>query len=169
MSDPNGSPTPPPPAEAPVLHVERLYLKDLSFESPRAPGVFQEPGEPKVELSLNTASERRGEEHFEVTIRIEAKVTNGSEVYFLVDVTYAGLFLLRNIPQPHLGMALGIECPHILFPYVRQIISQVVQDGGFKPMVLDPINFAAMFHQAQSQRQAEVAAASAEAERHVKQ
>lgn len=137
----------------PAFHVEKLYLKDLSFESPNAPELFRADLEPKVDFNLETGVTQKGEEHFEAVVHVTVKVLAKEQVMFLVDVTYAGLFLLRNLPKEHVAPTLGIECPTILFPYVRQIISSLVTQGGFKPMVLDPINFAALFRQSQAQQQ----------------
>ncbi|MBF0310381.1 MAG: protein-export chaperone SecB [Magnetococcales bacterium] len=135
----------------PLFHVEKLYLKDLSFESPNAPEIFLTQQEPKVEFNLNTSASKVGDEHYETVLHVTIKVVSGENTMFLVEVSYGGLFLVRNVPQEHLSRTLGIECPYILFPYVRQIISQLVSEGGFKPMVLDPINFAALYQQAQSE------------------
>ncbi|MBF0126025.1 MAG: protein-export chaperone SecB [Magnetococcales bacterium] len=149
--------SPPPPPEQPVFHVEKLYLKDLSFESPNSPEVFREPVEPRMEFNLETNSTRKGEEHYESVLHVTVKVYTEEQVLFLVDVSYGGLFLLRNIPKNHVAPILGIECPNILFPYVRRVISEQVTDGGFKPVVLDPVNFAALFQQRlqqQAQKQA---------------
>ncbi|OSM06787.1 protein-export chaperone SecB [Magnetofaba australis] len=146
--------------EPPVFHVAKLYLKDLSFESPNAPDAFGETGEPKAEFNLDTKAARKSDDHYEVTLQVTVTVkdASGEKTMFLAEVVYAGLFLIKNIPEQHLPMVLGIECPNILFPYLRQLVSSVVQDGGFKPMVLDPINFAALFQQAQQQQAAQQAA-----------
>lgn len=140
-------------SDRPIFHVEKIYLKDLSFENPNAPDVFREKTEPKVDFNLETGTTQKGPEHFESTLHATAKVLIDERIMFLVDVTYAGLFLLRNIPKEHVAPTLGIECPSILFPYVRQVVSEMVTQGGFKPMLLDPINFSALFHQAQEKRQ----------------
>ncbi|MBF0461971.1 MAG: protein-export chaperone SecB [Magnetococcales bacterium] len=137
----------------PVFHVEKLYLKDLSFESPNAPGVFRESLEPKVDLNLATGTAQKGPEHFEVTLHLTVKVFTDEHTLFLVELTYAGLFLLHNVPQELVTATLGIECPAILFPYVRHIVSEMVMQGGFRPLMLDPINFSALFHQSQNRDQ----------------
>ncbi|MEO5341665.1 MAG: protein-export chaperone SecB [Magnetococcus sp. MYC-9] len=147
---------PSPSAEAPpVFHVEKLYLKDLSFESPNAPEVFRDHPEPTVEFNLEMGSAQKGPEHFETTLHVTLKVATGERALFLVELTFAGLFLLRNVPPALLAPTLGIDCPTILFPYVRQLVSEMVTQGGFRPMVLDPINFAALFHQTLNKKQAE--------------
>ncbi|MBF0108545.1 MAG: protein-export chaperone SecB [Magnetococcales bacterium] len=142
------------PSNQPVFNVERLYIKDLSFENPNAPEVYLRRNDPTVEFNLGTGVTQKGEDRYEVTLQVNARVKDGEEVLFLVDVTYAGLFRIRNLPREHLGPTLGIECPHIIFPYARRIISDLVMEGGFKPMVLDPINFAALYHQAKERESA---------------
>lgn len=145
--------TAPQASDQPVFHVEKIYVKDISFESPGAPEVFSNRNEPKVEFNLGTGTLQKGEDHYEVTLQITAKVKDGEKVLFLVEVTYAGLFLMRNLPKEHMATTLGIECPHIIYPYVRRIVSDLVMEGGFKPMVLDPINFAMLYHQARARGQ----------------
>ena len=138
----------------PVFHVEKLYLKDLSFESPNTPEMFRENLEPKVDFNLEMGTTQKSAEHYETSLHVTVKVMAGERTMFLVDLTYAGLFLLRNVPQELLAPMLGIECPTVLFPYVRQLVSEMIMQGGFRPMVLDPINFSALFHQSQQKNQA---------------
>ncbi|MEO5363991.1 MAG: protein-export chaperone SecB [Magnetococcus sp. DMHC-8] len=138
----------------PVFHVEKLYLKDLSFESPNTPEMFRENLEPKVDFNLEMGTIQKSAEHFETSLHVTVKVMAGERAMFLVDLTYAGLFLLRNVPQELLAPMLGIECPTVLFPYVRQLVSEMIMQGGFRPMVLDPINFSALFHHSQQKNQA---------------
>lgn len=149
-----------PPENTPYFHVERLYLKDLSFESPSVPDSFNFPEEPKVEFNLDSGAKKIGDNHFEVELSVTVKVTAGEKNMFLVEAVHAGLFLMRNIPEQQVPMLLGIECPSILFPYLRQVISETIINGGFKPLVLDPINFAALYHQAQQEQQQPPAGAS---------
>lgn len=137
----------------PFFHVEKIYLKDLSFESPYTPDAFFLNEEPKVDFNLETTNVKRGPDIFESSIQVTVKVHTGEKVWFLVEVTYAGAFRIRNVPEDKMALLLGIECPTILFPYVRQVVSQTIVDGGFKPLVLDPINFAAIYHQNQARRQ----------------
>ncbi|MBF0612315.1 MAG: protein-export chaperone SecB [Magnetococcales bacterium] len=137
----------------PFFHVEKIYLKDLSFESPYTPESFFINEEPKVDFNLETTNVRRGQDIYESSIQITVKVHTDEKVWFLVEVTYAGIFRMRNIPEDRMAMLLGIECPTILFPYVRQIVSQTITEGGFKPLLLDPINFAAVYQQNQMRRQ----------------
>ncbi|NGZ07341.1 MAG: protein-export chaperone SecB [Magnetococcales bacterium] len=142
------------PPNHPVFHIEKLYVKDLSFESPNTPEMFLESGEPSMEFQLETNAAQKSPEHFEVTLHVIVKVHLEERVLFLVDITYGGLFLLRNMPMEHLAPMLRIECPNILFPYVRHLVSNLVTEGGFKPVVLDPINFMALYQQQLQQQQA---------------
>ncbi|GAB0058811.1 Protein-export protein SecB [Candidatus Magnetaquicoccaceae bacterium FCR-1] len=144
-----------PPAGQPVFRVEKLYLKDLSFENPNAPESFRDPGEPRTEYQLESNATQKGPEHFEATLHITVKVLVGEVTLFLVDVTYAGLFLMRNIPREHIAPMLGIECPNIIFPFARQVVASLVTEGGYTPVVLDPINFMALYQQQLQQRQQE--------------
>jgi preprotein translocase subunit SecB len=139
------------PADQPAFHVEKLYIKDLSYESPNSPDIFSDLGEPKVEFNLNTGATQKGEEHFEATLHVTVTVKNADKTLFLIEISYGGLFLVRNFAKDQVDALLGIECPAILFPYVRRVISDLVTEGGFKPLVLDPINFAALFHQARAE------------------
>ncbi|MBF0195137.1 MAG: protein-export chaperone SecB [Magnetococcales bacterium] len=140
--------------EQPAFHVEKLYIKDLSYESPNSPDIFQDLGEPKVEFNLDTGATQKGEEHYEATLHVTVTVKNAKQTLFIIEVSYAGLFLISNFAKEQVEALLGIECPTILFPYVRRVVSELVTEGGFKPLVLDPINFAAVFHQAQQEKKA---------------
>jgi preprotein translocase subunit SecB len=144
-----------PPSDQPVFHIEKLYLKDLSFESPNAPDMFLNRGQPRIDFNLDSNIERKGNEHYEVALHVTIQVVLEQKTMFLVEITYAGLFLLRHIPPEHVPVLLHVECPNVLFPYLRQIVSQVVSDGGFKPMVLEPINFAAVYQQSLQRQQAQ--------------
>lgn len=146
--------TPAAPSDQPAFHVEKLYTKDISYESPNAPDIFANLGEPKVEFNLNTGAVQKGPEHYEATLHVTVNVKNQEKTLFLIEVTYGGLFMIRHFAKEQVDALLGIECPSILFPYIRRIVSDLVTEGGFKPLVLDPINFAALFHQARAEKQA---------------
>ncbi len=137
-----------------VFRVEKLYLKDLSFESPNAPEVFRGKAQPKAEVNLGVKNRKIGDEHWEVSLTVTATLKADDKVVFIVEVEQAGLFLLRNIPQEHLAAVLSVECPTVLFPFIRQVICQAVVDGGFVPFLLDPVNFLAMFQNAKQAKQA---------------
>ncbi|MEW6221558.1 MAG: protein-export chaperone SecB [Thermodesulfobacteriota bacterium] len=150
MSEPNEQAKPP---EAPVFRLQKLYLKDFSFENPNAPEVFLQRNEPRVEVNLATKHRRVDNDNWEVTLEVNAKVTSGDKTLFLVEVEHAGLFLLKNIPDQHMPPVLAVECPTVMFPFTRQIISQATVDGGFVPLMLEPVNFLALYENARRQQQ----------------
>ena len=132
----------------PVFRLEKLYVKDLSFESPNAPDVFfiQEQ-EPKVELNLKVTNKKIKEKHWEVCIEVSATITEAKsgKTMMIAEIEHAGAFLIENIPDQHMEQVLNVDCPTIILPYTRQIISQATMDGGFMPFYLEPINFLAMY------------------------
>ena len=141
--------------KTPVFRLEKLYVKDLSFESPSAPEVFflQEP-EHKVEMNLKMTNKKVSENHWEVCLEISATIKDdkSGKVIFVLEVEHAGAFLLQNIPEEHMEQVLHIDCPTVLFPFTRQIATQASVDGGFPPFFMEPINFHAM-HQSKLQKQ----------------
>lgn len=142
--------------EKPILRLQKMYVKDLSFENPNAPEVFRntQKAEPNVELNLKLNNRKIGDEHWEVSMEITAKVTTkGDEekVLFMLEVEHAGIFLMKAIPEKHLAMVLGVECPTMLFPFTRQVVSQAAVDGGFMPFLMEPINFLALFQNSQKE------------------
>jgi preprotein translocase subunit SecB len=130
-----------------VFSIEKIYVKDMSLELPNAPAVFLQQAAPEVEVQLSTGSQPVGEGYFEsqLTVTVTAKIED--KVSFLVEVTEAGIFEIRNIPDTDMGPILGITCPNILFPYVREVISDTVSRAGFPPVLLNPINFEALYQQ----------------------
>ncbi len=140
------------PQNQPVFSIEKVYVKDLSLEIPNAPQVFLEREAPQVDIQLhhNSNGVEEGVYQTVLTVTVTAKV--GDKTMFLVEVAQAGIFVARNIPANEIEAVLGIACPNILFPYVREVISDVVVRAGFPPVVLSPVNFEAIF-QAQGQQQ----------------
>jgi preprotein translocase subunit SecB len=128
-------------------HVSVLaqYVKDLSVENPSAPQVFQWQVQPKVDVQFNISVAQAADEVHEVTLKIEVSGRSDNGVHFVVDLSYAGLFALRNIPQEALPPFLMIEAPRLLFPFARQVISDAVSSTGFPPLMLDPIDFASAY------------------------
>ena len=144
------------PAEAPDLsqlpqfRVLGQYVKDLSFENPGAPNSLRPTGEgPKTDIGIDVQARRReGEEdQYEADLKLNISAKRGDEVLFIIELVYGGVFLLKNIPPESLQPALLIECPRLLFPFARQIVADVSKDGGFPPIMLDPIDFAALYRQ----------------------
>jgi len=121
------------------------YIKDLSVESPSAPQVFQWQEQPTLDVQFQLNVAGVSEDVHEVTLKIEVKAQSEKGVHFLVDLTYAGLFGIRNFPDEALPPFLLIEAPRLLFPFARQIISEAIQNSGFAPLLLDPIDFAAAY------------------------
>lgn len=142
----------------PVFRLQKLYVKDLSFENPNAPASFFQREEPKVEVKLSLASRTLDPEHWEVSLSITATATAGDQTLFIVEVEHAGAFHLKGIPEEQLPAVLAVDCPTLIFPFTRQIVSQSTVDGGFMPFLLEPINFAAMYEAGQK--------AKAEQEKH---
>ena len=121
------------------------YIKDLSVESPSAPQVFQWNEQPTLDVQFQLNVNGVSEDVHEVTLKIEVKAQSATGVQFLVDLSYAGLFAVRNFPQEALGPFLLVEAPRLLFPFARQIIAESIQNTGFAPLLLDPIDFAAAY------------------------
>ena len=139
----------------PAFRLQKMYVKDLSFENPNAPDVYMAKQEdPKVDLNLSVKNKKLQNDHWEVSLSITANFTNGDDkkAVFIVEIEHAGVFFLRNIPEAHLPAVLAVECPALLFPFTRQIISQVTLDGGFQPFLMEPVNFMAMFENSKKQK-----------------
>jgi preprotein translocase subunit SecB len=130
---------------APQVAVLTQYVKDLSFENPNAPQVFQWQGQPRIDVQFNIGSNMVGEDVYEVALKIDVQSILADKTAFRVELLYAGLFGLRNIPEDQLQPFLLAEAPRLLFPFARRIIADVVRDGGFQPLMLEPIDFTALY------------------------
>ena len=143
-------------ADVPVFRMQKMYIKDLSFESPNAPQIFLVRNqEPKVDFNLQLNNRKMDDDHWEVTITITAKVMDRNAddtVMFVVEIEHGAVFLLKNIPGEHIQRVLAVDCPLMLFPFTRQIVSQVSVDGGFMPFLMEPINFVALYENAQQEK-----------------
>ena len=129
----------------PVFSIEKLYVKDLSLEIPNAPQAFLERETPTVDIQLHHNSSRVDDGLFQTVLTVTVTAKVGDKTLFLVEAAQAGIFTLRNIPQSDLDAVLGIACPNILFPYAREVISDIVVRAGFPPVVLNPVNFEALY------------------------
>jgi preprotein translocase subunit SecB len=138
------------------LALQKIYARDVSFEVPNAPQVFQAEGQPQVQLNLSHKANPVGENHYEVVLTLTVTCTLNERTAYLAEVHEAGIFSMVGFAQNDLGAVLGSYCPNVLFPYARQIISDLVQNGGFPPLLLQPINFDALYAQQQSQQQQQV-------------
>ena len=143
--------------ENPVFRLQKMYTKDLSFENPNAPAVYitAQKLEPAVEVNLKLNNTKIDDDHWEVVVHITAKIStkDDNKVMFILEIEHAGVFLLKNIPEEHISMILGVDCPTLLFPFTRQIVSQVSTDGGFAPFLMEPVNFMALFQNAKKKKE----------------
>ncbi|MFV0573815.1 MAG: protein-export chaperone SecB [Vibrio sp.] len=133
------------PQEEVNFAIQRIFLKDLSFEAPNSPQVFQSEWEPDVKLDLDTQSRELAENLYEVVLRITVTVKNNNESAFLCEIQQGGIFSVEGMEQGQLAHCLGSYCPNILFPYARETISSLVVKGTFPQLNLAPVNFDALF------------------------
>ncbi len=145
MAKTNEEPQPNGEDTTPAAGLIMQYIKDLSFENPNAPAVYQWQGQPQIDVQFNISANDAGENMHEVVLKIEIRATAADKVAFLVELAYSGLFGLRNIPDDQVQPFLLAEAPRLLFPFARRVIADVVRDGGFPPMMLDPIDFGALY------------------------
>lgn len=139
-----------------VFSLERVYVRDLSFEAPNSPEMFRQSGQPHIDMDLSTQGKMLDDAgHLESVLTVTVKATLEEQTVFIAEVQQAGLFRVANIPQEQLEPLLGVNCPAILFPYAREAISSMVARGGFQQLLLDPVNFQALYEQAQQQQAAE--------------
>jgi preprotein translocase subunit SecB len=143
----------PQPGSQPSLKILGQYLKDFSFENPNAPGsLAPQQKQPDINISVNVNARNLGPNDFEVELHLDAKASGDNTVIFAAELLYAGIFRLENFPQNLLHPAVLIECPRMLFPFARQILADATRNGGFPPLMLDPIDFAAMYQQRMRQQ-----------------
>lgn len=142
---PNGA-APDQQANQPGLRVLAQYLKDHSFENPRAPASFRDVGgAPGIEVNVDVNARALGANQFEVELAVSARASRAQEVVFVVETTYAGVFEITNIPDSQIEPVLLIECPRLLFPFARQIVAETTSSGNFPPVMLDPIDFLGIY------------------------
>lgn len=132
--------------------IQRIYTKDISFEAPNTPDIFQNEWTPQVDLNLNTDSKKLAADIYEVVLQLTVTVKLKDKTAFLVEIKQAGIFMLKGFAEEQLGPMLGSFCPNILFPYARELISETICRGSFPPLYLSPINFDALY-QEQLQKQ----------------
>lgn len=133
--------------------IQRLYTKNISFESPNVPAIFQEEWEPELNLDINIKNNNLENDTYEVVLKVTTQVKNKNKVAFLVEVEQAGIFTIQGTNGEQLEHILGSFCPSLLFPYAREIISSEVLRGSFPPLVLSPVNFDAIFWQQKQQQE----------------
>lgn len=138
---------------APSIRVMGQYVKDLSFENPSAPESLRQGAQPNIALSVDVRARGLDAETFEVELVISADAKGDSTSLFIAELTYAGLFQIRNLDDRARDAFLLIECPRIIFPFARRILSDATRDGGFPPLMLEPIDFSALYRQKMAQQQ----------------
>ncbi|WP_349358912.1 protein-export chaperone SecB [Stappia sp.] len=139
---------------APGMSILAQYIKDLSFENPNAPGSLQPKEQPKLDINVNVSAQPMGENQYEVVITLTANAKTGDMTVFAIELIYAGLFRVTGVPQEHIHPFVLIECPRMLFPFARNILADASRNGGFPPLMLDPIDFAALYRQNMQQAEA---------------
>ena len=145
----------------PSFGIEKLYVKDLSLEVPNAPEIYLEREAPEVTIQLQTTGKGLAEGAYEVTLTVTVTAKLGEKTVFLVEVGQSGIFRIQNIPDENIDPLLSIACPNILFPYAREVVSESITRAGFAPVLLQPVNFEALYAQRMQQAQAEAEAAGA--------
>ncbi len=141
-----------PPPQGPTFTVEKLYVKDLSFEAPNAPQVFNEQGQPDLQMKLNQKVQRLNDNAFEVSLGITLTCNLNGKTAYLAEVEQSGVFGLSGFDDPTLDAMLGTQCPSVLYPYAAASVSQLVTNGGFPPFPMQPINFEALYAESVRQR-----------------
>ncbi|MGL4314425.1 MAG: protein-export chaperone SecB [Sphingomonas sp.] len=136
----------------PVIGMISQYVKDLSFENPAAPAIYQDQGTPQVDVQFNIGASQVGDDLHEVVLKIDVKSTIGSTIAFVVDLSFAGLFGIRNLPTETVQAFVLGEAPRLLFPFARRVLADAVRDGGFPPLLLDPIDFNSIYTQQMQQQ-----------------
>lgn len=145
------------PTDVPIV-VNLQYVKDLSFENPRAPQSLTSGSAPEVAVKVDVTADNVGGESFEVVVHVVANATAGGETVFLLELSYAGVFTFQNVPREQMRPLCLIECPRLMFPFVRNVVAEATREGGFPPLLINPIDFAELYR-----RTAERTAAATEA------
>ena len=147
------------PENAPIMSLQKIYVKDVSFETPNAPDIFNEKGQPEIKMNLNQKVKKIADNTYEIVLAVTVTCKILEKTAYLVEVHQAGIFNMANFEENVLHQTLGSYCPNLLFPYARQMISDLVMNGGFQPLLLQPVNFDQLYSQQmqQAQEQAQVA------------
>jgi preprotein translocase subunit SecB len=153
-------------ATQPQFAIEKLYIKDLSLEVPNAPGIFMEQGQPAVDLNLHTNGTHVRDDAYHVTLSVTVTAKMGDKTLFLIEVVQGGIFRISGVLPDMLPQVLGITCPNLLYPYAREVVSDVSVRAGFMPIVLQPINFEMLYQQQAAQAPAGAAPDGADGQTH---
>ncbi|WP_456378490.1 protein-export chaperone SecB [Thiolapillus sp.] len=136
--------------------IQRIYTKDISFETPNSPEIFMQEWKPEINVNLNNAVKDLGEGNIEVSLTVTVTAKIGDRTAYLAEATQSGIFLARGIPEEEMGPMLGVYCPNVLFPYIREVLSDLINRGSFPQFLLAPVNFDALYaQQLQQQKQEE--------------
>jgi preprotein translocase subunit SecB len=145
-------PTTPAPADKPAIFLRAQYIKDLSFENPRAPAsIFSMREAPQMDVSINLGAQRLDEKVFELSIHISTRAISEKTTVFLCDVVYAGVLEMQGIPDAAMESTIFIQGAQLLYPFARRVIADLTRDGGFPPLQLEPMDFAALYAQQRAQ------------------
>jgi len=155
MTTTNGGPTPAAAQDMqPQLTVVSQYIKDFSFENPNAPkSLAGRQEQPQIGIQINVGANPLSESDIEVVIKLDGKAEVGTTLLFRFELEFAGVFRIRNVPQESMNPVVLIECPRLLFPFAREIIATAVRNGGFPPLLLDPVDFVGLYRQKMAQQQ----------------
>jgi preprotein translocase subunit SecB len=135
--------------QAATFQIEKIYVKDLSLEIPNAPGIFTEQVQPEIQIQINSEAQQFGDGYYEVTVTATVTAKMAERTIFLAEAEQAGIFSIRNVAAGDLGPILGVACPTVIFPYLRETVSDVITRGGFPPLLLAPISFEQLYLQQQ--------------------
>ncbi len=141
------------PQAQPQLNVVAQYIKDFSFENPNAPQSLSLAQQPQINIQINVNARPVSDTDVEVALKLEGKAESNNSLMFRFDLEYAGIFRIKNVPQDSMNAVVLIECPRLLFPFAREIVATTVRNGGFPPLLLDPVDFVALYRQRMAELQ----------------
>lgn len=156
---PNGNGTGNGSGEPPRMQILAQYVKDLSFENPGAP--MNQSVRPAIDLGVDLQARRVENDHFEIELRLRVSAKHEEKTLFLMELSYAGVMLIQNVPEDVIQQILLIEAPHLLFPFARRVVADTIRDGGMPPLMIEPIDFAALYRAKAEQQQGLAPTASA--------
>lgn len=139
------------------FEIQKIFIKDVSFESPNAPGIFRKEWKPETDIHLATENKKMSDTLFEVTLNVTVTTKHDDKTAFLVELKQAGIFTIEGFEETQLKQLLGSYCPHSLFPFAREAVSDLISKGGFPPLLLAPVNFDALYAQQLQRAEAEKA------------
>ena len=153
MSTTNGGPADQTQNAQPQLNVVAQYIKDLSFENPNAPRSMTAGQQPQLGIQINVNASPLSDTDIEVSLKLEGKAETDGNLMFGFELEYAGVFRIQNVPPDAMNAVVLIECPRLLFPFAREIVANTVRNGGFPPLMLDPVDFVSLYRQRMSEMQ----------------